>query len=61
MKTNLGTLAFFLGLIGLIGVGGYITEMPPEATTMDWIKLAGITVNLAMLAQVGIWLIKDEI
>lgn len=61
MKQSIGALAFFMGIMGLMGLGGYVTEVPPEATTMDWIKIAGLTLNFGILAQLGIWLIKEEI
>lgn len=61
MKDKVGTAAFILGLIGACGAAGGITELPPEATAVDVIQLVGIGFTCALLMQMGIWMIKDEI
>lgn len=61
MKQKLGAVAFFFGLFFAMGCAGAITELPPEATTVDVIRLVGIGFTSAMLMQLGIWMLKDEI
>ena len=61
MKEKIGFVAFFFGLFFAMGCAGAITQLPPEATSMDVIKLVGIGFTSAMLMQMGIWMIKDEI
>lgn len=61
MKQKIGALAFFLGLITLMGVAGGVTEFPADASLSQWITLFGIAVTGGMLAQMGVWMIKDEI
>lgn len=61
MKEKLGTVAFFLGLFTAMGCAGAITGLPPEATANDVVKLVGCGLTAAMLMQLGIWMIKDEI
>jgi hypothetical protein len=61
MKQKLGAVVFFLGLMVLMGIGGVVTDMPAEATVVDWVNLFGIGVTAACLAQAGLWMIKGEI
>ena len=61
MKEKIGAVAFFLGLMTLMGVGGAVTDFPPDATLSQWITLFGIAFTGGMLAQMGVWMIKDEI
>ena len=61
MKQKLGAFAFFLGLMTLMGVAGAVTDFPADATASQWISLFGIAFTGGMLAQMGIWMIKDEI
>jgi hypothetical protein len=61
MKQKVGALAFFLGLVTLMGVAGAVTDFPADATVQQWITLFGIAFTGGMLAQMGVWMIKDEI
>ncbi len=61
MKQKLGFVAFALGLVVMVGVGGAVTELPPEATAKDWIQLLGTALAAGVLAQLGIWMSKDEV
>ena len=61
MKEKLGFMAFALGLIVMVAVGGSVTELPPEATAKDWITLLGTAFTAGLLMQLGIWMVKDEI
>ena len=61
MKEKIGAVAFFLGLFTAMGCAGAITDLPPEATVNDVVALVGCGLTAAMLMQMGIWMIKDEI
>ncbi len=61
MKQKIGAVAFILGLIVLFGVAGSATELPAEATLTDWITLIGIAFSGGMLAQMGVWMINEEV
>ena len=61
MKEKIGFVAFTLGLIVTMGCVGGITDLPPETTVNDIVKLVGLGLTSAMLMQMGIWMIKDEI
>ena len=61
MKQKLGAVAFFLGLMTLMGVAGAVTDFPADATISQWVSLFGIAFTGGMLAQMGIWMIKDEL
>ena len=61
MKEKIGAVAFAAGLLVLMGVAGAVTEFPAEATLSQWITLFGIAFTGGMLAQMGVWMIKDEI
>lgn len=56
MKEKFGALAFFLGLVGCASAAG-----ADPVTLQDWFTVAGVAVTSLMLAQVGVWMIKDEI
>jgi hypothetical protein len=59
MKQKIGTLAFFLGLITLMGCAG--SDLPADATVSQWVSLFGIAFTGGVLAQLGVWMIKDEV
>lgn len=61
MKQKVGAVAFALGLLTLIGVGGTVTEFPADATISQWVSLFGIAFCGGMLAQMGVWMIKGDI
>lgn len=61
MKQKVGAVAFFLGLMTLMGVVGAVTDFPADATIQQYITLFGIAFTGGMLAQMGIWMIKEEI
>jgi len=61
MKEKVGAVAFFLGLFAMMGAGGAVTDMPADATVSQWVNLFGIAFTGGMLAQLGVWMIKDEI
>lgn len=56
MKEKFGALAFFLGLVGCCSAAG-----AEPVTLQDWFTVAGVALISLMLAQVGVWMIKDEI
>lgn len=56
MKEKIGALAFFLGLVGC----GFAAGADP-VTVQDWFTVAGVAITSLMLAQAGVWMIKDEI
>ncbi len=61
MKEKIGAVAFFMGLFTAMGCVGAITELPPAATAGDIVALVGCGLSAAMLMQMGIWMLKDEI
>ena len=61
MKQKIGAVVFFLGLFILMGVAGTVTDLPPEATAVDWINLIGIAFTAGCLAQAGVWMLKGDI
>ena len=61
MKQKLGFAAFAVGLIVMVGVGGAVTDLPPESTAKDWLQLLGTALAAGMLTQLGVWMIKDEV
>jgi len=61
MKEKIGAVAFFMGLFTAMGCVGAITELPPTATAGDVVALVGCGLSAAMLMQMGIWMLKDEI
>lgn len=56
MKQKVGAMAFVMGLIGC----GFAAGADP-VTVQDWITVAGVAFTSLMLAQMGVWMIKDEI
>ncbi len=61
MKQRIGKVAFFMGLLVMAGVAGGITELQAEATWRDWFTLTGIAFSGGLLAQMGVWMINEEI
>lgn len=61
MKTKIGAVSFALGLLVLFGVAGSATELPAEAGLKEWITLIGIAFSGGMLAQMGVWMINEEV
>jgi hypothetical protein len=59
MKQKLGAVAFFLGLMTMMGCAG--ADLPADATVRQWVSLCGIAFTGGMLAQLGVWMIKDEV
>jgi predicted phage tail protein len=61
VKMNrIGTVACFLGLLGLVGVGGAVTDLPPDATFTAWFQLLGAAALSAMVAQMGVSMLKED-
>jgi hypothetical protein len=61
MKQKIGAFAFFLGLMTLMGVVGAVDNLPADATFQQYVTLFGITFTGGLLAQMGVWMINDEI
>ena len=59
MKQKIGAVAFFLGLITMMGCAG--ADLPADATISQWVSLFGIAFTGGVLAQMGVWMIKDEV
>lgn len=56
MKQRIGAVAFMVGLVGC----GFAAGAEPE-TVKDWITVVGVAFTSLMCAQMGVWMIKDEI
>ena len=56
MKKNFGAVAFFVGLIGC----GFAAGADP-VTVKDWFTVAGVAITSLLCAQMGVWMIKEEI
>jgi len=56
MKQRVGALAFIVGVIGC----GFAAGAEP-ITVKDWITVCGVAATSLMCAQLGVWMIKDEI
>ncbi len=56
MKHKIGAVAFIVGIIG----AGFAAGAEPESL-QDWITVAGTAFTSLMLAQMGVWMIKDEV
>ena len=61
MKTKIGAVSFALGLLVLAGVAGGVENLPAEAGLKEWITLIGIAFSGGMLAQMGVWMINEEV
>lgn len=58
MKEKIGVTAV---VVGLIGCGFAVGGVDNAESVKDWITVVGVAFTSLMLAQIGVWMIKDEI
>ena len=56
---QVGAVAFFVGLGAVAFAAG--ADLPPEAGLREWVTVIGVAVTGLMCAQMGVWMIKEEI
>lgn len=58
MKERIGALAV---MVGIIGCGFAVGGVDNAESLKDWITVFGVAVTSLMCAQMGVWMIKDEV
>lgn len=56
MKERIGAVAVTVGIVGC----GFAVGAEPE-TVKDWITVVGVAAVSLMCAQLGVWMINNEI
>ena len=60
MRKVLGTAGVVVGMLTLVGVSGYVTNLGPEAGINEAINVLSTLVVTACLINLGMFMMKDE-
>jgi hypothetical protein len=60
MRKVLGTAGVVVGMLTLVGVSGYVTNLGPEAGGDEAINVLSTLMVTACLINLGMFMMKDE-
>ena len=60
MRKVLGTAGVVLGMLAMVGVSGYVTNLGPEAGGDEAINVLSTLMVTACLINLGMFMMKDE-
>jgi hypothetical protein len=60
MRKVLGTAGVVVGMLTLVGVSGYVTNLGPEAGINEAINVLSTLMVTACLINLGMFMMKDE-
>ena len=61
MRKVLGTAGVVVGMLTLVGVSGYVTNLGPEAGINEAINVLSTLMVTACLINLGMFMMKDEL